>query len=163
MTLLSLLPVLLFGGTEALAWDTTPPCLSEATVLNEARSAFPSRYDNLMKVRGQDPVRFAQMLHSTAHVLDDPAMVAQMTRVDEAAAKFDRLAAALAKADDSHREALETQLLEAAEALTDAKIAVRELRLQQLKQNARELEQEIRALESERDASVDQLLERAFR
>lgn len=162
MTLLSLLPVLWFGGADALAWDTTPPCLSESTILNETRAAFPSRYDNLMKVRGQDPERFAQMLHSTAHVLDDPAMVAQMARVDEAADRFDRLAAALAKADPSHREALETQLLDAAEALTDAKIAVRQLRLTQLKQNARELEQEIRALEAERDASVDQLLERAF-
>ncbi len=162
MPLLSLLPVIWLGSGAALAFDGTPPCLDESAILGEAKAAFPSRYDRLMQIRESDPQRYARMLHNTAHVMDDPTMVAFQTRVDEAQARFDRLAASLAKATPAQRESLEIALLDAAESLVAARVAAKEARLTQLRDNARSLNAEIEALEAERDASVDELLEGAF-
>lgn len=163
MTLMTLLPALWLGVSDARAGDQTPPCLTEDVILREARVAFPTRYDSLMRMKSADPVRYERLLHNTSHVLEEPKMIALQTRVDQAQDRFDQLVASLAKASGAQKDDLETQLIDAAEELVSAQIAVKRARLNNAREAVRSLEEEVRQQEAGRDASVDELLDRAFR
>ena len=141
----------------------TPPCLDEKSILGDAAEAFPARYDELLRVRLEDPARYSRLLHSTTHVLDDPAMVAAVERQSKAESRLARASAALHQAGDKATTAQEAELLSAAEAVVDAKIAVKRLRLDHLQDEERAVGAEVRQLQAQREADIDALIDRNAR
>lgn len=153
----------LWLASSLAAAGSPPPCLDDAAILGEAKSAFPTRYDKLLSLRQSDPHAFKALVHTTTHTLDDPTMVAALARVDTAKARVDGLAARLAKTPEAQRDALEAELVEAAEALVEARIAVRRVKLERAREELQTLNAEVRTLEAERDAAVDAVLAEAVR
>lgn len=140
-----------------------PPCLDDKAILHEAQIAFPSRYEALVRLRDSDPDRFARLLHNTTHVLDDPSMVAAVERLAAAEARLDEVSRALARAGASERARLEGALVGAAEAVVDARIGVKEVKLAALNDELELLGRELQAMERGRDAAVGELVDRAAR
>lgn len=158
----TLLAAAVLGAPIAAAGDT-PPCLDEQAILGDAAQAFPARYDELMRIRLEDPARFSRLLHATTHVLDDPAMVAAVERQSKAEARLERASAALRQAGDKATGAQEAELLSAAEAVVDAKIAVKRLRLEHLSEEQKLVGQDLRELQQRREADIDALIDRNAR
>lgn len=157
-----LLAVASLGASLANAGDT-PPCLDESVILDDAKQAFPSRYDELQRVRVQDPARYSQLLHATSHVLDDPAAVAASERLTRAEARLERASSALRAAGAQATPAQEAELLEAAEAVVDAKISLRRLRAEDLAAQSRRVSAEVQELQRRREADIDALIDRSAR
>ena len=158
MFAMTLMTTLWFSASNALAGET-PPCLDDAAILNEARTSFPSRYDNLMRLRQTDPLKYKQLIHNTLHVLDDPALVAAQEQLGQAEAHLDAVAAQLARATPATRPALENQLVDAAETVVDLRIAAKRVRLQGLREEATLVNQDLQSMTQSRDSLVDELLD----
>lgn len=158
MFAMTLVSVLWFSASNAYAGET-PPCLDDAAILAEARSSFPSRYDNLMRLRQTDPLRYKQLIHNTLHVLDDPALVAAQEKLGQAEARLQAISAQLAKASPSARATLESQLVDAAETVVDLRIAARRVRLQGLHEEEALVNQDLQEMTRDRESLIDALLD----
>jgi len=158
MFAITLMSSLWFAASNALAGET-PPCLDDAAILSEARASFPSRYDNLMRLRQTDPLRYKQLIHNTLHTLDDPALVAAQEKLGQAEARLDALSAQLARASAAARPALEGQLVDAAETVVDLRIAARRVRLQGLREEESLVNQDLQEMTRDRETLIDALID----
>lgn len=150
------------GAPIARAGDA-PPCMDEAAVLGEAREAFPTRYDELQRVKMEDPVRYDRLLHSTAHVLGDPAAVQAAEHLARAEIRLEHASEALRAAGANATPAQEAELLAAAEEVVDARLNARRVRAQGMADALRQVNGEVRQLQQSREADIDAIIERSTR
>ena len=149
-------------GAVAAAGDQ-PPCVDEQMVLDRAAAVFPSRYDTLLDLKQRDADRYAQLLHSTSHTMEDADMVAAQERLAHAQDRLARLSADWHKAREADQPAIEAQINEAATAVVDAQIAVRRVRSRELRAQLDVVNAELNAAQQGREASIDDEVSRALR
>lgn len=158
-----LLAVVSMGAAPARAGDSPPPCMDEAAILAEAREGFPERYDELQRVRMEDPVRYSRLLHATAHVLDDPAGVAAAEHLAAAERRLDHASEALRVAGANATAEQEAELLAAAEEVVDARLNLRRVRAQGLTLQLQMVNADIREAQRRREADIDALIDKSTR
>lgn len=153
----------LLALTLSTARADTPPCMDEAAILDSADSLFPARADQLRSLRTDNPERFAALLHHTAHLLNDPELMAAHERVAEASARVDDLGHAYKSASAREAARLEPELLAAIRAEIEAEQALKRLRVQEAQQSIADLRAEIADTEQNREAIIDDQMARFSR
>lgn len=156
---------LLLASISSAAWASDPPvpCVDAAAVLASTERAFPTRYRDLLELRREDPERFAHMLHSTAHALEDPTLIAALERVARGQDRLDRAAAAWNKAPKGQRTAQQAELEAAATALVDLNQAARRARIGRVREMLSTLNAELQDIENNRDTAIQDAIDQATR
>lgn len=131
-----------------------PPCMSEDDILDEAALIFPSRYDTLLDLSEADSPRYPRLLHTTAHQLDNPDLIAALERQTAAEEKLAALGATWATATPTQRNQMAPDLASAAGSVVDAQQAIRRARQAELRASLDAMNAEIRDADMNRAALI---------
>lgn len=157
-----MIPVLM-ALTLSTALADTPPCMDESAILSSADALFPARADQLRTLRTDNPDRYAALLHHTAHLLNDPDLLAAHERLSEATARVEDLGRAYRDASDRDAARLQPELIAAIRAEIDAEQALKRLRVQEAQQSIADLRAEIADTDQNREAIIDDKMDRFAR
>jgi hypothetical protein len=132
----------------------------EAEMLDLVRQHDPAAYEELMRIREEDPGLYGFALQKAARTIRDaradPEAAERMRKVRELEARIDELAEGYADLSGSEKKKRRAEVEKIAGELFDLKQTARREQLEDVRAKLAELEKEI----AERDANRKQVIER---